>query len=343
MDYSSLQSETPKTGYNYTWIIIVIVIIFVVIGIILLVVFLRSGIKKDLTLTNVIFSTVGSDNIECTWTGSGDKNNVVVLYAVPSTDTMKFDRSGNPLGSYANSGDPNPSVSGSMPTTTMSNLNTVSITSGLTSGVNYISILVVTNPNIRIESNSYASKVLHVSSNLVPGVFNISSTGQPGNIIWAKNTDKDLIVGYEQNVFTIGNNRFHHDPDGLLCTVSSITSLFTIDSKCPETSNVLYSTSGGDLGIAPLEINNDSNTILNDNNNRWIYTGKQWCLKNNTSLCMTYNPTSDKKNTLLSLEPDSPVISHKSTSTKIRTITMGPQGSNGTNWTNTKVQPVIIE
>lgn len=296
MSYDDLGLTEPTKSTSHTGLIVlIIVIIVIIIIIILLVVFLRSDVKKDLTLENVTFTTTGSNSIEATWTNEGDDKDVVVLYAVPANESMKFDSSGNPQGTYASSGQPNPSESGKASTTTSVTNKTVSITSGLKSGVNYIATLVVTNSRFPDVHNHYTSQTLLVTeTNVVPTIFSISNVGQNGNITYTPGV-KPTIVGYELGKVSTNNIRFHHDPDGVICVVNSVTSKFTNTSKCPDNSYILYSNDDKKLDIVQMTVKDIINPLLTSSNYLWDYKGKKWCLKNSPSECMVYDAESGSK------------------------------------------------
>ncbi len=271
----------------WSWLLVVIAVLVVVGFIIWYIIWSTKtnntgGISTALTITGVQFSVINATTIQSTWTKVGDSGDIVIMYANPTGQTMKFDKSGNPLGTYSKS----------EPVATP---NTSASIGGLTSGSTYDAVLVVTNSKYPGQCNTgqhQSGLVLSTRGN-VPVRFSIQAAGQGGQIRYYPAAMNPSVVAYTLNDASVAGTLFHQDSDGYICTTNQ-TQQLTTSTKCDDGSYVLYSkpsTNGtNELGI----IQKSQLATSSLTNAKWQYNGSgknEWCLLG-SSQCMTYDPKS---------------------------------------------------
>lgn len=329
----SAEPESSGTS-SLVWVIIVVVVIIVIVGIILLIWWATRTSDNGtdtgpLAITGSNFRVLSSTSIGATWTRVGSDKDIVTMYVNPSGEEMKFDSTGQPLGSYSTSG----SVASPGTTATVTNL---------TPNASYDAVLIVTNPDVTGFNGSHHESGITTSTTLPPGAkFNITAAAQSGHIHYDINTPPTAsTVSYSLANATTNDSLFMRDSDGYICA-TTLSEPLTPDSKCADGSSVLYastSTGTSDLSIALKS----SLATAELNNARWSYNANgdnKWCLTDpgSTSRCMLYSVNSPILLTPATTTTTSvtaavnPLVEDISTDQPIF-VTTG-----GSKWTNTQV------
>ena len=325
---NELPYEPEKKGNNaLTWILFVIIII-VAVGLFVWT-FWWGGTKgddnpprKELTITGVDFKVLNSTSIGATWVSVGDKNDIVTLYVNPTGQTMRFDKDGNPLGSYSRSA-------------AIDYTQTSAVVNGLQPKTSYDAVAVVTNTKIS------GSKVSHVETGITtnPPVdlndkFFIHANGQPGHISYnGGGTTIPTNVFYCPDT-CVSQSLFHQDKDGFICAISP-GSQINDNTLCSDNSSVLYDPfmagENDNLvdGSYVLSIKQKKDIPADKlSSAKWIYNiiENEWCLTDTglttvaTKRCMSFNPNN----------------SNIPSSEDNKYIYVSPSGSK---WTNRSYQP----
>jgi len=330
---SNESNDNTSSSHVGAWIIGIIIVVLIIVGIILLAVFLgRKEENKSLNIVNPEFTTVGTNSIQATWSSTGNDNDELVLYAMPANKTMKFDSAGNPQGSYANSGTPNPNTSGQKPTTINSSAKTATI-SGLKPNT-YLAVLISTNKDLPLDHGTAASSSLTVTDGTIPVIFTMVAGGIQGSVQYVP-ASKPSTVGYEKGkVGTVGVG-FHHDTKGRIC--ATYGGSFTASTECDGDSHVLYA-DGNNVKIGQaIQQQNANNLIqptITPENSEWIYANSRWCLKTSTTNCIDV----DTNETGAVLSSASFVSTDVTDTTDLLPLTMTTSGTAST-WSNPKFSP----
>jgi hypothetical protein len=288
-DQGEVDMNVPASRGTSVWSwLLVVIAVLVVIGFIIWYIIWSTktnnsgGISTALTITGVQFSVVNDTTIQATWATVGDPADVVIMYANPTGQTMKFDKSGNPLGSYSKS-------------TPVATPNTSASIGGLTSGSTYDAVLVVTNSNFPGQCNTgqHQSGLVLSPRGTVPIRFSIQAAGQGGQIRYYPSTSNPSVVAYTLNDATVAGTLFHQDSDGYICATNQSQTL-TASTSCDNGSYVLYSkpTTNGTNELGIIQKSQLATSALPTA--KWQYNagGKnEWCLFG-SSQCMTYDPKS---------------------------------------------------
>lgn len=282
-------TEAKSGGLGWLWGLLIFIILVVAIVFLVLWLTERSKTEKELSITGAQFSLTSNNSMQASWSAVGNPDDIVTLYVFKTGTPVKFNSDGTPSATAIATSGP---INGNTTKTAVASPT-------LTSGQAYTGYLIVTNANF---PKTHGTPV--VSPALVPnsqpsGAFNISATGQPGEIVYDITTvPTKPTVGYNfSNFISLDNNLLHHDPNGLLCTVLlPLHAAVTSTTTCANVGGayLLYdptpTSSTNQLGIEPYPQSTPTTPYdpTKDTTAQWTFdTSKNtWCLTANPTKCL---------------------------------------------------------
>lgn len=306
-------SETP-----WLWIVLFILALAAVIGLAVWVAYLyhnRTTSKgKTIKFTNPKIQILSDTSIKGSWDDTGDKNDVIILYA--STEPLEFTSEGKPSN--------NDSVVKSQQAT--SGALTVSV-DGLQSRLKYYATLVATNTSISnyqvytqlvyMSSTTPAKATLDANNNPTNNTFSIQDILQVGKIEAAE------ITSGSTGPYSVVFNQAPTDPRTLWYVNNN--GQLQLDETGTGIPNVcLFKNSSNVLEARDCGTASNIDTA----NSVWVYNPKsafanRWCLQSTTS-----NAT-----------PTCMVLGSISSSTGKATVTLSDSSKPGDGWVNAFENP----